>query len=130
MERFFDILFSGIGLIILFPIFSFIMLILIFSGEREIFFLQERIGREGKVFKLIKFVTMLKDSPNIGTKTLTVKNDPRILPVGKVLRKTKINELPQLVNVFLGDMSLIGPRPLTEQTFASYPFSVQMNIKK
>ena len=56
---------------------------------------------------------MLKDSPNIGTKTLTVKNDPRILPVGKVLRITKINELPQLVNVFLGDMSLIGPRPLT-----------------
>ena len=130
MERFFDILFSGIGLIILFPLFLFIMLILIFSGEREIFFLQERIGREGKVFKLIKFATMLKDSPNIGTKTLTVKNDPRILPVGKVLRKTKINELPQLVNVFLGDMSLIGPRPLTEQTFASYSFSVQMNIKK
>ena len=55
---------------------------------------------------------MLKDSPNIGSGTLTIKNDPRILPVGKPLRKTKINELPQLLNIFFGDMNFIGPRPL------------------
>ena len=64
---------------------------------------------------------MLKDSPNIGTGTVTMKSDPRVLPVGKFLRKTKINELPQLLNILLGDMSLIGPRPLTIQTFSSYP---------
>ena len=63
---------------------------------------------------------MLKDSPNLGTGTVTIKEDPRVLPVGKFLRKTKINELPQLLNIFLGEMSVIGPRPLTAQTFSSY----------
>ena len=73
---------------------------------------------------------MLKDSPNIGTGTVTMKEDPRVLPAGKFLRKTKINELPQLLNIFLGDMSIIGPRPLTEQTFSSYKSSTQTIIKQ
>ena len=73
---------------------------------------------------------MLKDSPNIGTGTVTMKNDSRILPVGKFLRKTKINELPQLLNILFGDMSVIGPRPLTPQTFKSYSFNIQETIKK
>ena len=72
-----------------------IVLILRFSGEGEIFFLQERIGKGSKVFKVFKFATMLKDSPNIGSETVTMKGDPRVFPVGKFLRKTKINELPQ-----------------------------------
>ena len=71
---------------------------------------------------------MLKDSPNIGSGTLTIKNDPRILPVGKLLRKTKINELPQLLNIFFGDMSLIGPRPLAIQNFNSYSKEIQNTI--
>ena len=107
-----------------------IALILKVSGEGEIFFTQERIGRYGKTFKLFKFVTMLKNSPKIGTGTVTMKDDPRILPVGKFLRKTKINELPQLLNIFLGDMSVIGPRPLTAQTFDSYSFTTQKIIKQ
>ena len=73
---------------------------------------------------------MLKDSPNIGTRTVTMKDDPRVLPVGKFLRKTKINELPQLLNVFFGDMSVIGPRPLTAENFASYSTDTQEIIKK
>ena len=93
-------------------------------------FFQERIGKDGKVFKLFKFATMLKDSPNIGTGTVTMKGDPRILPVGKFLRKTKINELPQLLNIFFGDMSVIGPRPLTSQTFSSYSTDTQEIVKK
>ncbi len=107
-----------------------IILILKFSGEGEIFFFQERVGKGGRVFKLLKFATMLKNSPNIGTGTVTIKGDPRVLPVGKFLRKTKINEVPQLWNIFLGDMSLIGPRPLTAQTFSSYSADIQEVVKK
>jgi len=129
MERFFDIFFSSIALLVLCPILVPIALVLRFSGEGEIFFLQERIGKDGEVFKLIKFATMLKNSPNIGTGTITMKGDPRVLPVGKFLRKTKINELPQLINIFLGDMSVIGPRPLTSQTFSSYAQSTQEIVK-
>jgi lipopolysaccharide/colanic/teichoic acid biosynthesis glycosyltransferase len=130
MERFFDILFSGAALLLLSPLLFPVILILKFSGEGEVFFLQDRVGKDGKLFKLFKFATMLKDSPNIGTGTVTMKEDPRVLPAGKFLRKTKINELPQLLNIFLGDMSIIGPRPLTEQTFSSYKSSTQTIIKQ
>ena len=125
MERFFDIVFSGLALLIFSPLLVPVVIILRFSGEGEIFFLQERIGRNGEAFKLFKFATMLKDSPNLGTGTVTLKDDPRVLPVGKFLRKTKINELPQLLNIFFGDMSVIGPRPLTTQTFGAYSESTQ-----
>ncbi len=130
MERFFDVFFSGIALLALSVFLIPIIVILRFTGEGEIFFLQERIGKGGRIFNLIKFATMLKNSPNIGTGTVTMKGDPRVLPVGKFLRKTKINELPQLINIFLGDMSVIGPRPLTKQAFASYSSSTQYIIKQ
>ena len=130
MERFFDIILSGLALLVLSPLLVPLVLILRFSGEGEVFFFQKRIGKGGEEFRLIKFATMLKDSPNIGTGTVTMKGDPRVLPVGKFLRKTKINELPQLLNIFFGDMSLIGPRPLTVQTFNSYSTCTQDVIKK
>ena len=130
MERFFDILFSGIALLVLLPLFLPVVIILRLTGEGEVFFFQERIGQGGDTFKLFKFATMLKDSPNIGTGTVTMKGDPRVLPVGAVLRKTKINELPQLLNILLGDMSVIGPRPLTRQTFAAYSERTQSIIKR
>ena len=130
MERFFDIVFSALALLVLSPLLILIILILRFSGEGEVFFLQERIGRHGKVFNLFKFVTMLKDSPNIGTGTVTMKGDPRVLPVGKFLRKSKVNELPQLLNILTGNMSEIGPRPLTSQTFNSYSQKTQKVINQ
>jgi lipopolysaccharide/colanic/teichoic acid biosynthesis glycosyltransferase len=130
MDRFFDILFSSLAILVLSPLLVPIVTILKCSGEGEVLFLQERIGKEGKLFKLLKFATMLKDSPNLGTGTVTMRGDPRVLPVGKFLRKTKINELPQLLNIFFGDMSVIGPRPLTAQTFGSYSESTQAVIKK
>ncbi|MDB4797228.1 sugar transferase [bacterium] len=130
MERFFDIFFSGLALLVLSPLLVPIVIILKCSGEGEVFFLQKRIGKDGKLFKLFKFATMLKDSPNLGTGTVTMRGDSRVLPVGKFLRKTKINELPQLLNIFFGDMSVIGPRPLTAQTFASYSDSTQDVIKQ
>ena len=125
MDRFFDILFSGIALLCLSPLLVPIVITLRLTGEGEVFFLQERIGQSGEKFKLFKFATMLKNSPNIGTGTVTMRGDPRVLPVGTFLRKTKINELPQLLNIFFGDMSVIGPRPLTSQTFGAYSESTQ-----
>ena len=88
-----------------------VAIVLRLTGEGEVFFLQERVGKDGKPFKLYKFATMLKNSPNMGTGTVTLKHDPRVLPVGRFLRKTKINELPQLLNILIGDMSVVGPRP-------------------
>ncbi|MAV58966.1 MAG: lipid carrier--UDP-N-acetylgalactosaminyltransferase [Candidatus Marinimicrobia bacterium] len=125
-----DFLFSGISLFFLLPLFLVIIFVLKFTGEGEIFFLQERVGKRKKMFKLFKFVTMLKNSPKIGTGTVTLKDDPRILPVGSFLRKTKINELPQLLNVFLGHMSLIGPRPQTQRCFNAFPIKSQKIISK
>jgi lipopolysaccharide/colanic/teichoic acid biosynthesis glycosyltransferase len=130
MERFFDILFSGLAVLILSPLLVPIVVILKFSGEGEVFFFQERIGKDGKLFKLFKFATMLKNSPSLGTGTVTMKDDPRVLPFGKFLRKTKINELPQILNIVFGDMSIVGPRPLTEQTFSSYSDTTQATIKQ
>jgi lipopolysaccharide/colanic/teichoic acid biosynthesis glycosyltransferase len=128
MERFFDIFFSSIAIFILSPLLFPIILILKLSGEGEIFFLQERIGKGNKTFKLYKFATMLKNSPNIGTGTITIKDDPRVLPIGKILRKTKINELPQLLNILFGEMSIVGPRPLTAETFTAYSQDIQEAI--
>ena len=130
MIRFFDLIFSGVALIVLSPLLLPIMLILKFSGEGEIFFYQNRIGKDGIPFNLFKFATMLKDSPNIGTGTVTINDDPRILPIGHFLRRTKINELPQLVNILIGDMSIIGPRPQTERCFKAFPLQSQREIKK
>lgn len=126
--RFFDILFSGLAIAALSPLLAPIIIVLLSTGEGKVFFRQERVGKGMKTFRLLKFATMLENSPNIGSGTITTKNDPRILPVGKLLRKTKINELPQLLNIFLGDMSIVGPRPLTKETFSFYPSQTQSSI--
>ena len=130
MIRIFDIFFSLLAIIFLSPIFIIISIFLKFSGEGEILYFQERIGKKKKVFKLIKFATMLKNSPNIGTKSITVKGDPRILPMGHFLRKTKINELPQIFNVLFGDISLIGPRPLVQEGVDNYPRELEIEMSK
>ena len=128
MIRFFDIVFSSLAIIIIAPILLPIMILLKFTGEGEIFYFQTRVG-VNKTFELIKFATMLKNSPNMGTGTITIKDDPRILPFGRFFRKTKINELPQIINVLLGDMSLVGPRPLTKENFNFYSYDVKKILK-
>lgn len=130
MERFLDVVISGLALLLLSPLLVPIALALRFSGEGEVFYKQDRVGLHGRLFGLYKFATMLKDSPNIGTGTVTVKDDPRVLPMGKFLRRTKINELPQLLNIFLGHMSIIGPRPQTRRCFDAFPQSTQQAIVK
>ncbi|SIO49030.1 sugar transferase [Chitinophaga niabensis] len=121
LKRLFDIISSLLAIIILLPIFIPICIILKFSGEGEILYLQKRIGYKNRYFYIWKFATMLKNSPNIGTGSITLRNDPRVTKIGKFLRITKINELPQLMNVLLGDMSVVGPRPLVDRTFNAYP---------
>ena len=130
MQRLLDILLSGLALVVLSPMLVPIAIALRLTGEGEVFFVQQRVGREGKAFGLYKFATMLKNSPNIGTGTVTVKHDPRVLPLGRFLRKSKINELPQLLNIFNGDMSIIGPRPQTRRCFDAFPVSSQLEIVK
>ena len=128
MQRLLDIFFSGLALLVLSPLLVPIAIALRMSGEGEVFYVQSRVGRDGKPFGLYKFATMLKNSPNLGTGTVTVKNDPRVLPLGRYLRKTKINELPQLLNIFLGDMSVIGPRPQTQRCFDAFPETSRQRI--
>tara|TARA_B100000900_G_scaffold168148_1_gene142847 strand:- start:1232 stop:1888 length:657 start_codon:yes stop_codon:yes gene_type:complete len=128
MQRFLDIFLSLTAIVFLSPILITVSIILKFTGENEIFYEQERVGIHGKTFGVLKFATMLKNSPNIGAGEITVKNDPRVLPFGKFLRKSKINELPQLWNIFVGDMSIVGPRPMVPNTFAKYDTNAQNRL--
>lgn len=121
MKRLFDIILSGLALILLSPLLLPIMIALKFTGEGEVFYLQERVGKDGKSFEIWKFATMLKDSPNMKNAYITTHNDPRVLPLGGFLRKSKINELPQLVNIIKGDISIVGPRPQVKAHLDLYP---------
>jgi len=123
MIRIFDFLLSLIALFLLSPIFLIVILVLRLTGEGKVFYYQKRIGKEKKIITLYKFATMISGSEKTGT--ITVKNDPRILPFGAFLRDTKINELVQLVNIIKGDMSLIGPRPQTKESFELFDRDTQ-----
>ena len=127
-KRFFDLLLAFIALVLTSWLLIPCMLILWCTGEHYIWYLQKRIGYKNKYFNIIKFATMLLASPSLGTGSLTTRNDPRVLPFGKFLRKTKINELPQIFNVFNGTMSLVGPRPQMEVDFLRFPEEVQEHI--
>ncbi|WP_224490281.1 sugar transferase [Robertkochia flava] len=120
-----DIAVSGILLLILSPLLIPIMIGLKLTGEGYIWYFQERVGFKNRKFHIYKFATMLKDSPNMAGGIITTKKDPRITPMGGFLRKSKINELPQLINIFKGDMSVVGPRPVMAKSFAAYPEAVQ-----
>ena len=119
-KRILDIALSVVALIVLAPLLLLVMVVLKFTGERQVFYRQERMGVNGSYFRIWKFVTMLKDSPKMDGGFNTKTNDPRVLPVGRFLRKTKINELPQLFNILLGEMSIVGPRPLVDKPYPPY----------
>ena len=124
LKRTFDILSSGIAIIILSPLLIPVIIGLKLTGEGYIFYKQERIGYKNKPFLILKFATMLKDSANMPGGIMTTKKDPRITPMGGFLRKSKINELPQLFNIFFGHMSVVGPRPVMKVSFEAYPEEV------
>ena len=127
-KRIIDILLALIALSILAPLLIPVCIGLLLTGEHYIFYFQKRIGFKNRNFDIWKFATMLKASPALGTGSITIKNDWRLTPMGKFLRKTKINELPQLVNIIKGDMSITGARPLMEVDFLKYAVNVQQVI--
>lgn len=129
-KRLCDIVVSGMALLLLAPLLIPIIIGLKFTGEGYIWYKQERIGYQNKPFLIWKFATMLKDSVNMPGGIMTTKKDPRITPMGGFLRKSKINELPQLINIFKGDMSVVGPRPVMLKSFEVYPKEVQAAIYK
>ena len=128
MPRIIDVLLSLLALLILLPLFVPIAVILLLTGEHKVFYLQTRVGYKNKDFKIIKFATMLSNSANMGSGSLTLKNDPRVLPFGTFLRKTKINELPQILNIIIGDLSIVGPRPQMQIDFEKYSDEVKKKI--
>ena len=128
IKRLIDVVLASVALVLLSPLLIPVCLALLCTGEHKVFYRQERLGYRNRRFGLWKFATMLQNSPNLPGGLHTIRNDPRVLPFGNVLRKTKINELPQLLNVLRGHMSIVGPRPLVETTFAPFPEHVKDGI--
>jgi lipopolysaccharide/colanic/teichoic acid biosynthesis glycosyltransferase len=126
-KRLVDVLVAGTGLILLSPLFAAIALGVKLTSSGPVLFRQERIGRGGRPFALYKFRSMLANAPSDGL-LITVQNDPRITPFGKLLRRTKLDELPQVLNILRGDMSLVGPRPEVAKYVALYPQDVRERV--
>ena len=128
IKRIFDFIFSLLALVVLSPLLIPIVIGLKLTGEGYVFYLQARVGHHNRLFNIYKFATMLKDSPNMKGGIITTSKDPRITPMGGFLRKSKINELPQLLNVLFGTMSFVGPRPVMQKSFDQYPEDVKRVI--
>ncbi|WP_249316441.1 sugar transferase [Bacillus sp. FJAT-50079] len=119
VKRAMDLLFTTIGLIIIAPILLLISILIKIDSRGPVFFKQVRVGKNERPFKILKFRTMVVDAEKLG-KQITVGKDQRITKIGHFLRKSKLDELPQLINVFKGDMSLVGPRPEVPKYTAFY----------
>lgn len=128
LKRLLDLLIAGVTFIIFLPLFIPIVIAQKLTGEGHVFYFQKRIGYKNKYFEIWKFATMLKDSPNMGSGSITLRNDPRVTPMGRFLRPTKLNEFPQVINVLKGDLSIVGPRPLVDRTFNAYSDEVKATI--
>lgn len=130
LKRLFDIVVSGIGLIVLFPLFIVIAVWIKSDSKGEIFFRQTRVGLHGRLFKIHKFRTMTVNSEQKGG--LTIGNDMRVTKAGKFLRKYKLDELAQLIDVFIGKMSLVGPRPEIPEfmnLYSEYEYQQILSVK-
>ena len=110
IKRLFDVVAAVVGLLVLSPLFALVALAIKLTSRGPVFFRQERVGRDFQTFRIYKFRTMVVDAPRLGGQ-ITAGRDPRITSIGHLLRKTKLDELPQLLNVLSGEMSLVGPRP-------------------
>lgn len=119
LKRLFDIVVSLVALIILSPLVIILALIVRFTSPGPIFYMASRVGLQGRPFKLFKFRSMVINADKMGP-GITTSGDRRITPIGKILRRTKLDELPQLLNVLRGDMSIVGPRPEDARYVARY----------
>ena len=126
-KRIFDLLFSAAALLLLAPCFVLIALAIRWDSAGPVLFRQERVGRGGRLFRIRKFRTMVVDAPARGP-AITIGQDPRITRVGAWLRRTKLDELPQLIDVLCGHMSLVGPRPEVPQYVALYPADLRERV--
>ena len=126
-KRLFDLLLSSLGLLVLGPGMLLIALLVKFDSPGPVFYRQERVGRHGKPFRIHKFRTMRHD-PAGGGLQITVGADSRITRIGHLLRASKLDELPQLIDVWLGDMSLVGPRPEVPRYVAHYPPALREKV--
>ena len=126
-KRLFDVVVSGVGLVVLAPLLAIIAVLVLVSGGRPALFRHQRVGLNGRPFEILKFRTM-SHAPSEGGPLVTVAGDRRITPVGRLLRATKLDELPQLWNVFRGDMSVVGPRPEVPRYVAMYPPTVAAKV--
>ncbi len=123
IKRLFDFIAALLGLIILAPLFAAVACWIKLDSSGPVFFRQQRIGRQGVPFSIVKFRTMLADTESKGQ--ITTRNDARVTRAGRFLRRYKIDELPQLINVVLGEMSLVGPRPEVPRYVACYPTDIR-----
>ena len=119
IKRQFDLFFSFVGISLFLPVGALIALMIKIEDSGPIFFIQERVGYRGKLFRMIKFRTMVRDADKVGT-AITIGNDPRITRIGRWLRRFKLDEFPQLFNVLKGEMSFVGPRPEVPRYVAAY----------
>lgn len=129
IKRILDFLFSLIILLILLPLFLVVAILIKLDSKGPVIFKQSRLGKDGNVFKVWKFRTMIDNAEKMGTGLTTAQNDPRITRVGKILRKASIDELPQLINVLKGDMSFIGPRPAPVHHLKQYNENERQRLK-
>ncbi len=127
-KRIFDVFFSAIGLLFLSPVFIFVAAYIKRTSPGPVFYHGPRVGRNGKLFHIVKFRTMSESPESYSGPRITAKDDERITPSGRWLRDTKLNELPQLWNVLKGDMSLVGPRPEDPDVVVTWPENVQQEI--
>ena len=141
MKNFFDKAFALTAIILLSPLFLIVSCLILVTSSRPIFYIQDRVGKNKKIFRLIKFRTMVKNADELKASLskqneavfpfFKIKNDSRITPIGKFLRKTSLDELPQLFNVLRGDMSIVGPRPVLPEEalfLEDYRFDVRPGI--
>jgi lipopolysaccharide/colanic/teichoic acid biosynthesis glycosyltransferase len=119
MKRLFDCLAAGIGLLLVSPVLLAVAVAIRLDSPGPVLFRQKRVGRDERIFEILKFRSMVVDAPRLGSHS-TAANDPRITRVGRFIRRTSLDELPQLINVLKGDMSLVGPRPMVPQQQQDY----------
>jgi lipopolysaccharide/colanic/teichoic acid biosynthesis glycosyltransferase len=127
VKRAFDVLVAGIGLVVLAPLLAMVAALVALTSRGPVLFRQQRVGRHGKPFEMLKFRSMVVAPAGSGP-LVTIAGDRRITPVGRLLRATKLDELPQLWNVVRGDMSLVGPRPEVSKYVALYPPDVAIKV--